>query len=87
MLGEENQVESGSMDEVLTLEELRKRYDGEWVLVGDPELTDMNEVVRGKVLAHSPDRDEVYRKLAELRPKRSAMECFKRVPDDVVIVL
>ncbi len=75
------------MSEVLTYEQMKERYDGEWVLVGDPELTEMNEVVRGTVLAHSPDRDEVYYELRTRRPKSSAMLCFKHIPDDVVIVL
>jgi hypothetical protein len=75
------------MSDVLTYDQIKERYDGEWVLVGDPELTEMNEVVRGTVLAHSPDRDEVYHKLVQLRPRHSAMECFKHIPDDVVIVL
>ena len=75
------------MDEVLSIEEIRSRFDGEWVLVGDPELTDMNEVLRGKVLCHSEDRDEVYDKAVELRPRSSALLCFARVPEDTVIVL
>jgi hypothetical protein len=75
------------MNEVLTIAEIEKRFDGEWVLVGDPDLTDMNEVKSGKVLAHSKDRDEVYRKALELRPKHSAMLCFVKIPDDMVIIL
>jgi len=75
------------MSEVLTFEQMHKRYDSEWVLVGDPELTDMNEVIRGKVLCHSRDRDEVYRKAMELRPKSSAFLCFAEPPEDMVIVL
>ncbi len=75
------------MDEVLSIEEIRSRFDGEWVLVGDPEFTDMNEVIRGTVLCHSKERDEVYRKVMELRPASSAVLCFKKVPDDVVIIL
>ena len=75
------------MGEILTREEMEQRFDGEWVLVGDPELTDMNEVVRGEVLSHSPDRDEVYGRALELRPKSAATLCFKKIPDDVVIIL
>jgi len=75
------------MEQVLTLEEMKKQFDGEWVLVGDPELTEMNEVVRGQLLCHSKDRDEVYSRMLELRPKSAATLCFAKVPDDTVIVL
>lgn len=75
------------MDEVLTLEEIEKRFDGEWVLVGDPELTEMNEVIRGTVLAHSKDRDEVYHKALELRPKNAATLCLRKIPEGTGVLL
>lgn len=75
------------MGEILTREEMAKRFDGEWVLVGDPELTEMKDVIRGEVLFHSTRREEVYRRALELRPKHGATLCFAKVPDDVVIVL
>ncbi len=53
------------MGEVLTLAEIYARYESEWVLVGDPKTTDDMEVESGTVLAHSKDRDEVYRKAIE----------------------
>ncbi len=60
------------MNDVLTLHEIEARFDNEWVLVEDPELTVDLKVVRGKVVWHSKDRDEVYRKLLELRPRHPA---------------
>ena len=75
------------MGEVLTREEMEKRFDGEWVLVGDPELTDMNDVVRGEVLCHSKDRGEVYRSMREAEAKHVATLCFAKVPEDTVIIL
>ena len=75
------------MGEVLTREQMEEQFDGEWVLVGDPDLTDMNEVIRGEVLWHCKDRDELYRKAMELKPRSSALLCFKKIPDDVVIIL
>lgn len=75
------------MSEVLTIGEIETRFDSEWVLVEDPELTEHLEVVRGKVLCHSTNRDEVYRRAMELRPKHSAFLYLGEVPDDAVIVL
>ena len=50
------------MSEVMTREELEARFDSEWVLLEDPEVDEQSRVVRGRVVCHSKDRDEVYRK-------------------------
>ena len=75
------------MSEVLTIGEIEKRFDAEWVLLGDPETNAELGVVGGKVLCHSIDRDEVYREAVRLRPKRFAMVHVGPPPKDVAIVL
>jgi hypothetical protein len=75
------------MDEVLTLEEIEARFPSEWVLVADPELTESLVVVRGKVLCHSANRDDVYRKARELKPSHSAMLYTGSLPDRAAVVL
>jgi len=71
----------------MTKQQMQAQFDGEWVLVGDPELTELHDVKNGTVLCHSKDRDEVYRTMLELRPTHAATLCFAHTPDDVVIVL
>jgi hypothetical protein len=73
--------------DILTLEEIHARFDSEWVLVGDPELTEALEVIRGMVLWHSRNRDEVYRKARELRPQHSAVLYTGTLPDEAAVVL
>lgn len=73
--------------ERLTLDDIRGRFASEWVLVGDPELTEALTVIRGAVLWHSPNRDEVYRKARELRPQHSAIVYTGTLPDDAAVVL
>jgi hypothetical protein len=46
----------------VTAAQIEEQFEAEWVLLGDPETNDALEVQRGKVLWHSKDRDEVYRK-------------------------
>jgi hypothetical protein len=75
------------MEEVLTVAEIEKRYAAEWVLVGEPEFDENHEVVRGKVLWHSKDRDEVYRKDRELRPESAAYIYTGPLPDNILINL
>ena len=75
------------MDDVLELKEIQARFASEWVLVVDPELTESLEVVKGKVLWHSPNRDDVYRKARELCPSRSAILYTGTLPDEAAVVL
>jgi hypothetical protein len=75
------------MDELLTLAEIRRRYENEWVLVEDPELDGDLEVVYGRVVWHSKDHDEVHRKALELRPRHPAFVYAGEIPEDAVIVV
>jgi hypothetical protein len=61
------------MNEIMSLVEIQEKFDSEWVLVEDPETTESLEVTKGKVLWHSKNRDEVYRKARELSPQSSAI--------------
>ncbi len=61
------------MSEVMSMAEIQARFDSEWVLLEDPETTQLQEVESGRVLWHSKDRGELYRKALELRPKHSAI--------------
>jgi hypothetical protein len=74
-------------DQVLTIAEIESRFPSEWVLVDDPETNDDLEVLKGKVLCHSPDRDDVYRKAVELRPRRSAFLYTGDIPDNLEVIL
>ena len=75
------------MSDVLTIAEIETRFQSEWVLVEDPQTDETLEVQSGKVCFHSKDRDEVYRKAVELRPKRFAMLYTGELPKDTAIVL
>ncbi len=75
------------MSEVMSLAEIHARFESEWVLLEDPETTESLEVKSGKVLWHSKDRDEVYRKARELRPEHSAILYTGRLPEGTAVVL
>jgi len=42
--------------------ELKKEYKGEWLAIAVSKVTN-GEAVEGKLLLHSPDRDEVWSKV------------------------
>jgi hypothetical protein len=75
------------MAETLSIQEIQARYDGEWVLIGDPEVDASLHIQRGQVLWHSKDRDEVYRQARKLKPQHSAFLFIGRLPEDMEVVL
>ena len=75
------------MGRVMTLVEIEAQFQSEWVLVEDPQTDDALNVQGGKVIAHSKDRDEVYRQATASRPKRFAILYTGTYPKDVAIVL
>lgn len=75
------------MEQEMTIDEIKARFDAEWVLIEDPETNEALEVLNGKVRHHSKDRDEVYRQAVALRPKRSAILFTGEMPADTAIVL
>ena len=71
----------------MTIEQIKSEFDSEWVLVGDPRTDEALNVLGGRVLHHSKDRDEVYRRAVSLRPQRSAMVYTGEIPEDTAVVL
>ena len=72
---------------VMRMKEIHSRFKSEWVLLEDPETDESLEIKSGKVLWHSKNRDEVYSKALELRPKHSAFLYTGKLPDDRGLVL
>ena len=75
------------MERVMTISEIESEFDSEWVLVDEPETNEQLEVLKGRVIHHSKDRDEVYRKAVSLRPRRSAILYTGSIPEGTVVVL
>jgi hypothetical protein len=75
------------MSQVMSMQEIRDRFAGEWVLIGYEELDEYLNVLRGEVLAHSVHRDEIYQRLLSLEGKRIAIEYLGEIPEDLAVVL
>jgi hypothetical protein len=74
--------------EILTIEEVRSRYPHEWVLIADTESDDEWNVIRGEVLAHSLDRDEIDQALMKFKHIKSiSIEYTGPVPEDYTVLL
>lgn len=76
-------------DGILTMEEIREQYAGEWVLIECIELDEDLQVVRGRVLAHSFNDEEILQKFLELRDQQIpiALEYLGQIPEDVIVIV
>ena len=48
------------MEETATIEEIEKKYKDEWVLIEVLEENEFEEPTKGRLIAHSKSRDEIY---------------------------
>jgi len=62
------------MTDILSFEEMHQRYPGEWLLIAYTELDDELNVIRGEVLAHSPNRDDIYAAISSKNGKSVTIE-------------
>ena len=75
------------IDKILSLEEIFSLYPDEWVLIVNPELDEEFSVIRGEVLAHATERDEIYSKLSLRNGKSVAIEYTGSIPDNLAVML
>ncbi|HAT15548.1 MAG TPA: hypothetical protein DCS91_19975 [Microcoleaceae bacterium UBA11344] len=74
--------------EILTAAEIRDRYPSEWVLIAYPESDDLWNVIRGEVLAHSPEREEIDQALTKFKDIQSiSIEYTGPIPDEYSVIL
>ena len=79
--------ERWAMNEEMTIAEIESQFESEWVLIEDPRTDEQLQILGGRVLFHSKDRDAVYRKAVSLRPKRSAVVYTGQIPEETAVVL
>jgi hypothetical protein len=75
------------MDKELSVAEIHAQFSDEWILVEGRQTSPTLEVLSGKVLCHSKDRDEVYRQAVALRPARFAIIHTGAMPPNTAIVV
>jgi len=76
--------------EYLTIEEVYKRFDSEWVVLIDPQTDKDLNVLGGEVLAHGKDHDEVFRLAMESgrpRPWHIASVYTGKRPEYIILGL
>lgn len=75
------------MSEAMTFEEIKLHYDGQWVLIAYTETDEALKVVKGKVIAHSANKEDIYQALADADEQPLAIEYMGQVPEDLAFIL
>ena len=71
---------------VQRLSALKRRYPKEWLLLTNVVADELTRPIKGKLVAHSKNRDEIYERLAHIRAKSVSIEYTGKVPKDLVVV-
>ncbi len=69
----------------MTLSEIYRKYPNQWVLISEPRLTKELKVIEGIVVAHSKERDVIYKKVRSREYPRFAIEFTGEIPIKVGI--
>ncbi|MFH0948623.1 MAG: hypothetical protein V1833_06485 [Elusimicrobiota bacterium] len=75
------------MTEIMTVAEIQNRFESEWILLSDLETNESLEIKCGKILWHSKDRDEIYRKARKMQPRHSAILYTGKLLEEMAVVL
>jgi uncharacterized pyridoxal phosphate-containing UPF0001 family protein len=75
------------MSTMMTFEKIQQKYHGEWVLIAYIETDKNLQVVKGEVLAHSVNQEEIYQALESAQDKPLAIEYIGQVPEDIAFIL
>jgi hypothetical protein len=70
----------------MTWEEIRKQYAGQWVLIQYQELDEQLNVITGEVVAHAPEKEEIYRQLLQTTGQNIAIEYAGEFPQELAVM-
>jgi hypothetical protein len=75
------------MSELLTLDEMKQHYPNEWLLIDCTELDENLNIIRGKILAHSSHKEDLYQPLSSAHATTTAIEYAGDIPEDLALML
>ena len=67
--------------------DIKKNFKNQWVLIEVEKVDESFNLLSGEVLAHTNDKDEIYQKLLQIKPKEFSIEYTGDVPEDLAIVM
>jgi hypothetical protein len=69
------------------MKQLESKFSGEWVLLVNPVHDKLMEPIRGELVFHSQNRDEVYEKAHERKDPHTAILYVGKIPEDLVVAV
>lgn len=74
---------------VSNIKEMENKFKGEWVFLQNCKFDKIGNLKLAKLIFHSYNRDEVYRKLKDYKNYRGkcAIKYFGEIPKDLTVVL
>ena len=75
------------MSKIMTFEEIKQSYDGEWVLIAYTETDEDLQEIKGKVVAHSANKEDIYQALESAKEQAITIEYMGSVPEDLALIL
>ena len=72
-------------ERVQAIAALKRRYPKEWLLLTHVTADELTRPVKGKLVAHSKNRDEIYEQLHRVRGG-FAIEYTGEIPKDLVVI-
>jgi hypothetical protein len=75
------------MSKLITWEEMSQKFNGEWLLIVHAELDETLGIIRGEVLAHSPNQEDVYNALPLRQGRSASIEYIGEVPEELAFIL
>ena len=75
------------MDGEMTIAQLQRKYDGEWILMADPKVDEGLRPTRGKVISHNPNRDVIDQDLLRSKPKKFAIFFAGKMPKNSAVII
>ncbi|MBI1742509.1 hypothetical protein HYR54_05510 [Candidatus Acetothermia bacterium] len=70
----------------MKLAEILKQYRDEWVLIEYTKLDEALNVIEGRVLAHSPRKEDLYALLPKFKGKNFAIEYTGKLSNDLAVM-
>ena len=70
----------------MSLKEIQKNYPQEWVLVEHKDLDENLQISKGQVLAHSSNKEDIYKALGQTKGKNVSIEYTGPVDKDLTVM-
>ena len=70
----------------MNFKDIKKKYPKEWVLIEYEKLQKDLSIKAGKVVAHSPNKDEIYKALSQSFGSNVSLEYTGPVESDLTVM-